>query len=246
MSMHSAAVENAEVIEWSGDAYRLIPSRFPPVNVYEGLIANDRLDDVYAAEGITNPRLRSLGRMTSAGVADANSDPRLQNWNLAPFAYGDPDGTLFFDERQPCLEVAVERQTALAISVAKRERFLSHTAMPSTGLDMRMLRTPVKGKFWDLSGMVDLIAGLPEADRRAIGAKMPKDAQGILYRPVERGTGTAIAILTGDVLQRSVQTVHFRYAWDGHRITLLYVFNEKGTKIEPEALAGDEDVLEAA
>lgn len=244
--MHSAAVKGAIVIEWSGDAYRLIPSRFPPVNVYEGLIANDRLDDVYAAEGLTNPRLRSLNRITSAGVADAAADPRLQNWNLAPFAYGDPDGTLFFDERKPCLEVAVERQTALAISVAKRERFLSHTAMPSTGLDMRMLRTPVKGKFWDLRNLADPIAGLPEADRRAIGAQMPEEAQGILYRPVERGAGTAIAILTGDVLQRSMQTVHFRYAWDGRKITLLYVFDEEGTRIESEALAGDEDVLEAA
>lgn len=244
--MHSAGVEDATVIDWSGDAFRLIPSRFPPVNVYEGLIANDRLEDVYAAEGITNPRLRSLGRMTSAGMASASADPRLQNWNLAPFAYGDPDGTLFFDERRPCLEVAVERQTALAVSVAKRERFLSHTEMPLTALDMRMLRTPVKGKFWDLRSMAAPVAGLPEADRRAIGAKMPEGAQGILYRPVERGAGTAIAILTGDVLERSVQTVHFRYVWDGRRITLLYVFNEEGTKIAPEALAGDEDVLEAA
>ena len=63
---------------------------------------------------------------------------------------------------------------------------------------------------------------------------------------MERCAGTAIAILTGDVLERSVQTVHFRYVWDGRRITLLYVFNEKGTRIEPEALAGEKDVLEAA
>ena len=214
MSMRSAAVENAAVIDWSGDAYRLIPSRFPPVNVYEGLIANDRLNDVYAAEAITNPRLRSLSRMTSAGAVDASADPRLQNWNLAPFAYGDPDGTLFFDERQPCLEVAVERQTALAISVAKRERFLSHTATPSTGLDMRMLRTPVKGKFWDLRGMADPIAGLPEVERRAIGAQMPDGAQGILYRPVERGAGTAIATYlpnrSGWSRHRSKPTIAFQ------------------------------------
>ncbi len=47
--MPSAEVENAPVVNWSGDAYRLIPSRFPPVNVYQGLIANDRLEEVFAA-----------------------------------------------------------------------------------------------------------------------------------------------------------------------------------------------------
>lgn len=244
--MHSAGVEDAVVVDWSGDVFRLIPSRFPPVNVYEGLIANDRLEEVYAAESLTNPRLRSLGRLTSSGTADAAADPRLQNWNLAPFAYGDPDGTLFFDEMRPCLEVAAERQTALAMSVARRERFLAHTAVPATGLDMRMLRTPVRGRFWDLRTIAEPVASLPEADRRAIGARMPEGAQGILYRPAERAPGTALAIMTGDVLDRSVQTAHFRYVWDGGRISLLYAFNEERTRIEPEALAGVDDVLEAA
>lgn len=244
--MHNAEAENAPIVDWSGDVFRLIPSRFPPVNVYEGLIANDRLDDVYAAENLTNPRLRSLNRLAASGAADACADPKLQNWNLAPFAYGDPDGTIFFDDTRPCLEVAAERQTALAISVAKRERFLSHTSMPSTGLDMRMLRTPVAGKFWDLRNVSEPISGWPEAERREIGAKIPEGAQGILYRPVERTAGTAIAIVTGDVLQRSIQTVHFRYAWDGRKIVLLYAFNEIGTKIDPDALSGDEDILEAA
>ncbi|TIP91940.1 MAG: RES domain-containing protein, partial [Mesorhizobium sp.] len=34
--MPSVALENAPLVKWSGDAFRLIPSRFPPVNVYEG------------------------------------------------------------------------------------------------------------------------------------------------------------------------------------------------------------------
>jgi hypothetical protein len=241
--MPSAEVEGAPLVEWSGDSYRLIPSRFPPVNVYEGLIANDRLDEVYDAENFTNPRLRSLGRIAPTVVGDATADARLQNWNLAPFAYGNPDGTLFFNEDRPCLEVSTERQTALAVSVAKREAFLARTQEAATGLDMRMLCTPVSGIFWDLRG----VSGrLEEKSCREIGAKIPDAAQGILYRPVERPAGTCIAILTGDVLQRSEQTIHFRYVWDGHRVALLYVFNQEGTRIKPEALGGAEDVLAAA
>lgn len=243
--MPSGVVDDAPVVRWSGDAYRLIPSRFPPVNVYDGLIANDRLDEVYAAENLTNPRLRSLGRLSPGGDGSAAADPKLQNWNLAPFAYGNPDGTLFFDERRPCLEVAGDRQTALAVSVARREIFLRSTQEPATGLDMRMLRHPVDGMFWDLREMQEPLAGLDEATRRKLGTQMPAAAQGILYRCAERPAGTCIAITTGDVLERSIQTIHFRYVWDGKRVALLYAFNEEGTKIEPEALARAEDVLAA-
>ncbi len=244
--MPSAALEKAPVVKWSRDAFRLIPSRFPPVNVYEGLINSGRQDEIIALENLTNPRLRSLGRLQQTTQGDASADPRLQNWNLAPFAYGNPDGTTFFGEGRPCLEVAFERQTALAVSVAKRESFLKATEETSIGLDMRMLCTPVNGTFWDIRDIEGLPAGLDEKRRREIGAKMPEGAQGILFRPVERPAGICLAIVTGDVLERSQQTVHFRYVWDGKRISILYAFDKEGVRIEASALAGEDDVLAAA
>lgn len=244
--MHSVEVETAPVVEWSGDTYRLIPSRFPPVNVYEGLIANDRMEELVAAENLTNPRLRSEQRLAPQANSDSDASPQLQNWNLAPFAYGNPDGTLFFDENRPCLEVSIERQTALAVSVAKRETFLESTLEAPIGLDMRMLCTPVRGRFWDLRSLTEPAGGLDEAARRRIGMQMPAYAQGVLYRPAERPAGTCVAILTGEVLQRSTQTIHFRYIWDGRGIVLLYAFDKKGTEIQAAALRCAEDVLAAA
>lgn len=244
--MRSVVPEGGTLVKWSGEAYRLIPSRFPPVNVYEGLIAGDRQEEITAAENLTNPRLRSLGRLSASVNGDVAADPRLQNWNLAPFAYGNPDGTLFFGEDRPCLELSAERQTALAVSVAKREAFLRATNEASTGLDMRMLATPVRGMFWDLRAEAPLPAGLSESQRRAIGKQMPEAAQGILYRPVERPTGICLAIVTGDVLQRSQQTVHYRYMWDGRRISMLYAFDQEGTRIPASELARDHDILTAA
>lgn len=244
--MPNAVGKSASLVQWSGEAFRLIPSRFPPVNVYEGLTANDRQNEIVAIENMTNPRLRSLGRLQPTAHGDAGADPRLQNWNLAPFAYGNPDGSTFFSEDQPCLELAFERQTALAVSVAKRQSFMEATQEAPIGLDMRMLCTPVSGTFWDLRNIADPPAGLDEEQRHRIGAKMPEGAQGILYRPVERPAGTCLAIVTGDVLQRSQQTVHFRYVWDGKRISLLYAFDNKGTPINAEALASENDVLAAA
>jgi hypothetical protein len=244
--MPSAAPEYAPLVKWSGEAFRLIPSRFPPVNVYEGLIANDRQNEIVSVEDLTNPRLRSLSRLQQAAPGDAGSDPRLQNWNLAPFAYGNPDGSTFFGEDRPCLEVAFERQTALAVSVAKRQTFMEATREAPIGLDMRMLCTPVNGTFWDLRHVIGRLAELNAKQRLELGAKMPKDAQGILYHPAERPAGTCLAIVTGDVLQRSQQTIHFRYVWDGTRISLLYAFEKNGIPIEADTLASENDVLAAA
>lgn len=242
--MSSVVPKNASVVKWSGDTYRLIPSRFPPVNVYEGLIANDRLDEIVTIENLTNPRLRSLSRFQQSTGGSTAADPRLQNWNLAPFAYGNPDGSTFFGEERPCLEVSLERQTALAVSVAKRQTFMEATDEAPIGLDMRMLCTPVRGLFWDLRDVVDL-PNLGEEQQREIGTSMPETAQGILYRPSERPAGTCVAVVTGDVLERAQQTAHFRYVWDGKRISLLYFFDKEGTGIEAQALRGPDDVLAA-
>jgi len=215
------------------------------VNVYEGLVANDRHVELVDAENLTNPRLRSLNRITQVLQTDVATSAKLQNWNLAPFAYGNPDGTTFFGEDRPCLELALDRQTALAVSVAKRQAFLEATQEPPMGLDMRMLRTPVSGFFWDLRNIADRPAALSQADRLNVGKKMPINAHGILYQPVERPSSTCIAIVVGDVLERSVQTVHFRYVWDGSRITQLYTFDNQGTLIDAASLASEIDILAA-
>jgi len=110
-----------EEVNFEGELFRLIPSRFPPVSVYEGLVANDRLEDLVEVENATNPRLHSEKRLRAAYPDPA--EPKLQNWNLAPFKYLNPEGSRFFDPTRPALELADDRQTALAVSLARRQAF---------------------------------------------------------------------------------------------------------------------------
>lgn len=238
-SMPSGA-GNSIHVSWKKDAYRLIPSRFPPVSVYEGLVSQDQIDDVAKIEEITNPRLKSSDRLRTAG---AGNPARLQNWNLAPFAYHNPEGSHFFGPEKPCLELAEDRQTALAVSVGKRQRFLERTSEPPIGMDMRMLKTPISGmRFADLRGMSP---DLSQEERWNVGRNIPKGVDGVLYRPPERPNSVCIAVLLGTVLGVTVQTTHYRYEWDGQRISKLYAFDEHGTEIRPEDLAGTVDVLAA-
>lgn len=240
--MPSAADDIGSLVSWSGDTFRLIPSRFPPVPVYEGLVANDRLEALVEVENLTNPRLKSEARIASLAGEDPKTSARLQNWNLAPFAYGNPEGSTFFDEERPCLEVATDRQTALAISVARRQRFLERTAEAPIGLDMRMFKTPISGTFLDLRGIE---AGEVVARGRELGRMLRDQADGILFRPAERPTGTAISVVNGTALHKTLQTVHYRFQWNGKRIPLLYAFDAEGAKIEADGLPGEADCLAA-
>lgn len=227
-------------VAFEGELFRLIPSRFPPVSVYEGLVANDRIADLVEVENTTNPRLQSEQRLRAAYPDPA--EPKLQNWNLAPFKYLNPEGSRFFEPTRPALEMADDRQTALAMSVARRQTFLSRTAEGPIGLDMRMFKTPVKGRFLDFR---DHSLDLSRDERWELGRQVHPEADGVVYHPPERPSATCYAILRGDILGRTLQTVHYRFVWNGTRISKLYAFDEDGRELLPEALAGPGDALAA-
>lgn len=227
-----------EVVEVSADYYRLIPSRFPPIQVFEGLVANDRLEELAAAESRTNPRLLSEERLR-ATIGD--NSHRLQNFNHAPFKYINPEGSTFFPSYRPALEMADTRQTALAIAVARRERFLRRTNEASIGLDMRLLKTPVEGRFLDLC---DVDPQLPLEKKRKIASELSDDLAGVIFRPLERPSHRCIAIVRNEGLGYTMQTQHFRFWWDGTRIAAVYAFDDS-RNLDPAGFSAAEDLIAA-
>lgn len=229
-----------QVRHFKGFGYRLIPSRFPAVEVYAGLVANDRYPALYALEAETNPRLQSRERAV-ANYGGENS-PQLQNWNHAPFRYTNPEGSRFFPPTRPALELADDPQTALARAVRRREVFLGRTRELPIGIDMRMLKTPIDGRFVDLT---HLPTDLDENARRAAGAEIPEEFAGAAFLAPERVGGLCFAVTDSSVLGSTIQTVHYRFEWNGDRIARLYAFTEAGDEYDPAYLAGLEQVIAA-
>lgn len=245
------AADDFDVKEVNGLFYLLIPSRFPPVPLYRR-IAGGHDDEVAAVAELHNPRVKEKQRLLGQdGVGVDNTSPRFQNWNHAPFAYSNPEGSWFFDRFVRCLEMSQDRQTALAVSVVKRELFLRRTAEAPIGLDMRMLSRSVSGAFLDVQSVsVDLSL----AERRKLGDSFVERARaeglsGVLFRSPERPSGTRICVLNGNVLGRAIQGEHFRYSWDGNRVSSLYAFNSSGNDednlIDPRDLCGATEILAA-
>lgn len=231
---------NPKVVEVDDVFHNLIPSRFPPVSVYER-IAGGRDDLFYKIEEMTNPRVREKDRLTRGLAPVDQEQARFKNWNHAPFVYPNPEGSRFFGADRNLLELASDLQTALAIAVNKRETFLSSTKQPSTYIEMRQIVRPVRGSYLDVRG-TDTSAreGRLEIGKRAL----EENLDGILFNPFERPSATGIAVFKPECLGKADQGEHFKFIWNGNRISVLYRFREDAV-YEPDELALPESILAA-
>ena len=102
------------------------------------------------------------------------------------------------------------------------------------------IRTPVTGSFWDLRALGVIARRELQLE---VGAKAPQGIDGILFRTSERPSGVALSVLNGACLGRSLQATHYRFVWDGTKISVLYAFDDKGTEIDAQRLGGADDML---
>jgi hypothetical protein len=217
---------------WDQDWYRLIPSRFPPVDVYERLAPTLRVvaPDI---EGLTNPRLAAKARLTGRPASVDENSPRLQNWNHAPFAYTNPEGSYLLGPAHGVMEVACSVEAALAIAIRRRETFLERTDEPPLDLDMRLLSTRIADEFADLTVMA---LDLAQPGRWEIGQRLlDAEASGAVFRRAEYPDAQFLALFDPALLERSVQQTHYRFVWDGTVIKSVYDFGS-GKEIKREDL----------
>lgn len=241
MWMPSVAASDHTSVDVDQMFYTLIPSRFPTVDVF-ARVANDRSNELADIESLTNPRLRERERLMNGAQTVDDNGPLLQNWNHAPFTYRNPEGTRFFDSDRPALELAADIQTALIISVKKRETFLIRTTEAPIGLEMRELSRQVKGRF---ANGLDWDPGLARVERRRLGREVAEAGfDGLLFRPAERPSGVCVSIFKGEVLQRAVQRDHFKFVWDGRRVRVVYSFGSDA-EYHPDDLSGAKQILAA-
>ena len=218
-------------VDWP-DAFRLIPSRFPPVELYEPVAPKEDWDALKRVEAMTNPRLREKG---GAGLLLPEDRVVEQNWLVAPFAYPDPEPSLYSDGSYGVCVIAQSLHSALLISIRRREDFLSRTKEPPTRLVMRVIKAPICAKLHDLTQSPKMDAGvsarpLVQQLRQAksygfllVGPKGGKDRLAIILRP------TAF-------VPPAVQAEHYCFIWNGERIHQIFAFKE-GQVIDPNDLA---------
>jgi len=205
-----------------GQFHRIIPSRFPPVPLYERLGPPEVQAAAEAFEALTNPRLRAIERLAQEG-ASVTQAGGPQNWNMAPFEYPNPEGTIFLSPAYKVLELVEGLTPALVVAVERREAFLGGSGEPPIDVEMRALVHPVQGRFADLTGVP--FEG-DQVKRWKLGAELYEtEVQGVVFhRPGLPGV-RAVTVFDQGALGRAVQSDHFKFVWNGEAVQKIGNFS---------------------
>lgn len=226
MSNPSPSEVPVRQVDWA-PCFRIIPSRYPPRNLFERVADDDDLDVVFAIESLTNDRIRDQrGEIRLVPDEDRRRGGE-QAHVMAPFTHFPREGSRFTDGTFGAFYAAKDLDTAIDETIYHRERFLAATGEGPMEVEMRVLRVRLKGDLHDVRGLRESRPGLYDPDDYSSSRKFGravKDAggSGIVYDSVRRPGGECAAVFRPKLILRCQQAQHLAYVWDGRRISAVY------------------------
>lgn len=209
-------------IRWK-HAYRIVPSRFPPVGVYDRIGAPEDLDAIYAIEALTNSRLRQeLGELSMVPRERRISGPGSTPV-MAAFTHLSPEGSRFSDGSYGVFYAAHSVATAIEETVFHREQFLTATHEPPIDLQMRCYGTAIDATLHDVrGGWADVHDPDSYVVSQALGRQLRADgSNGVVFASARDPNGECVAAFYPDVVAPCVQMSHYIYRWNGQRIAAV-------------------------
>lgn len=225
MTADPAAVP-ARPVQWH-PCYRLIPSRYPTVGLYDAIADPAELDVVYAIEALTNPRIRDeIGQLQlvppEERVVGAGTTPIM-----AAFTHLNPEGSRFSDGSYGVYYAADTRDTAIAEVGHHRGIFLSRTCEPEIDIDLRLIVADLDAPLHDLRPLRETAPEVYHPQQygasQALGRALREAGSwGVLYHSVRHEGGHCVGVFRPRALKAARQSSHIALHWDGQRITHWY------------------------
>jgi hypothetical protein len=220
-------------------AYRLIPSRYPTVGLFDRVADPADLEAIYAIENLTNDRIRDeVGELALVPLAERISGPGTMPI-MAAFTHLNPEGSRFSDGTWGVYYAGESFDTALAEVRYHRTLFLQRTQEPALEIDLRLVLADLDARLHDLRRSKDtprtryakLLSPSDYSASQSFARRVrAADSWGIAYDSVRRATGQCFALFKPRALARARADKHISLRWDGARFTHWI---EKG---EPHAL----------
>ncbi len=203
-------------------SHRLIPSRFPPVSLFDRVADPRDLEAVYALESLTNDRVRDeAGDLRLVPEKDRIAGPGTTPI-MAAFTHVNPEGSRFSDGTYGVYYCAQTLDTALAEVRHHQERFLRRTGEGPIRLELRLYLSDLDAKLVD-------VRKLPEYQRPddyAPGQRLARGLRdagkdGVLYRSVRHEGGLCAAVFRPRVLGACRQSAHYAFHFDGTSVVAI-------------------------
>jgi hypothetical protein len=207
-------------------AYRIVPSRFPSISLFERVAIPDDFDALYALEAMTNDRIRDeVGDIALVPEAE-----RLYGEGsgliMAAFTHLNPLGSRFSDGNYGVFYAARDKRTAIAETQHHQGRFLSATNEPPIQLQMRVCHVEISGRLHDLR-MQDCKHRIyhPESydASQSVGRQLrTQGSNGISYNSVRLAEGECVAVFRTTAVSNCRHASQMLYQWDGEEFSDVY------------------------
>lgn len=222
---HLPATSN---INWT-PCWRLVPSRFPPIGLFDRVADPKDLDVIFEIEALTNSRLRDEAGIISLVPHNERISGPGTTPIMAAFTHLNRTGSRFTDGSYGVYYAAKNIDTAIAETRFHRARFLAATKEPPIEIDMRSYASDLNAKLHDIrhkqSVMPDIYT--PDPAQYTYAQSLAKSlrhtgSNGIVYDSVRLSGGECSAVFRPNILSPVRQGPHFCYVWNGEEISHIY------------------------
>lgn len=217
-------VPDLDVNQITETTYRLIPSRFPPTDLYERVANVAEFEILHEIESLTNDRLRDE-------VGDINLVPKEDriagngtSFIMAAFTHAKAEGDGGrFNRGYGVYYCAKDLDTALEETKYHRAKFFKDFNSDPTTIDMRSLIADLNQELHTIQGKQGELPDIYHPDdytaSQALGETLKRaKSWGLEYSSVRKGDGTCYAVFRPPALSNCRQSKHYEYHFDGERI----------------------------
>lgn len=213
--------------------YRIVPSKYPPINFFEDLADPDEMEELFYVESLTNDRLiEQAGNIRHVEPEDRVSGPGSSPVMAAFTHIG--KASRFTDGSFGIYYAADSLEAAIAETRFHREIFLRDNKVPPGDIDMRVYIGCIQANLHDIRGRKydDLHApddyGPSQTFGKAMRALKDDDksvkhvVSGLVYRSVRHPGSFCLAALKPTAVTKPKQGSHLGYRWDGSSVTSVF------------------------
>ena len=207
--------------------YRLMPSKFPPIALFEDVASHEDFEILFAIQAMTNPRLRQeIGNLNCVPPEERPYGIRGCSYALGPFVHLNPAGSRFSRGQFGVYYAAVDTQTAIAETRYHQENYFSSIeGLKYDRLSMRCLKTIFSANLHDISSAqyrsTDWYHPTDYTHSQQLGDQLKASGSlGIVYDSVRNPGNLCFGLFTPKIIADVIQAAHYRYIWDGKKISV--------------------------
>jgi hypothetical protein len=206
--------------------YRLINSKFPPIDIFEQVISAEDFELAFLLQSLTNPRLKAeVGNLNLLPMDEIPWGIRGCSYAIGAFTHVNAQGSRFSDGSYGVLYIANDADTAIAeVSYHHNNYFSNVSGFKFERFVFRLLAcqfsAPSCADITHISLDNPLYSPSSYSASQSLARELKNNhVEAIQYRSVRHTPGLCWGLFTPQHILDVLQSAHYEMVWDGQRIS---------------------------